>query len=111
MFIPTNEHFDILAQTHNLIARTPTLPMSRISIDVTPQQHKRLKALAALQGKSIKEFVLERTLSANDKASDEDKALKELESLLDQRLASAEASGASSETVNSIFEDAYRRQA
>lgn len=25
--------------------------MSRISIDVTPQQHQRLKALAALQGK------------------------------------------------------------
>ena len=35
--------------------------MNRISIDVTAEQHKKLKALAALQGKTIKQFVLERT--------------------------------------------------
>ncbi len=84
--------------------------MSRISIDVTPQQHQRLKALAAIQGKSIKDFVLERTLAPIDSTSDDGKALQELESLLDQRLASAESAGPSAETVDSIFAQAYREQ-
>ena len=43
--------------------------MSRISIDVTDAEHKKLKALAALSGKSIKEFVIERTLGI-DEAND-----------------------------------------
>ena len=37
--------------------------MSRISIDVTPEEHSKLKAPAALSGKSMREFVLERTLN------------------------------------------------
>ena len=74
--------------------------MSRISIDVTPDEHKRLKALAALQGKSIKEFVLERTLGG---ANDEDDALSELEAILDDRALEAEMLGASSRSVKDIF--------
>ncbi len=31
----------------------------RISIDVTPEERRRVKAVAALSGKSVKEFVLE----------------------------------------------------
>ena len=34
----------------------------RLSIDITQEQHKALKATAAMQGKSIKDYVLERTL-------------------------------------------------
>ena len=34
--------------------------MRRLSIDVTPEQHQRLKAIAALSGMTIKEYVLER---------------------------------------------------
>ncbi|WP_162025647.1 MULTISPECIES: hypothetical protein [unclassified Lentimonas] len=41
---------------------SPITTTSRISIDVTPGQHKRLKALAALSGQSIKDYVLGRTL-------------------------------------------------
>ena len=78
--------------------------MSRISIDVTPEEHKKLKALAALQGKSIKQFVLESTLGAQ---ADED--LAELEALLDQRLEEARASAKSSRTVGEVFQDAYRK--
>lgn len=37
--------------------------MGRISIDVTDDEHKKLKAMAALRGKSIKDYVLERTLA------------------------------------------------
>lgn len=85
--------------------------MSRISINVSPQQHKRLKALAALRGKSIKDYVLERTLAPLDSPSEENKALQELEDLLDQRLSSAATSDPSPETVESIFEGAYRKKA
>lgn len=31
----------------------------RLSIDVTPEERRRVKAVAALSGKSVKEFVLE----------------------------------------------------
>ena len=50
--------------------------MSRISIDVTPEEHQKLKAMAALTGKSIKDYVIERTLGAEGD-SREAAALKE----------------------------------
>lgn len=34
--------------------------MSPLTIDITDQQHQSLKALAALQGKTIKQYTLER---------------------------------------------------
>lgn len=34
--------------------------MSRVTIDITDHQHQALKAMAVLQGKSIKEYVVER---------------------------------------------------
>lgn len=76
--------------------------MSRISIDVTPEEHQRLKAMAALQGKSIKEFVLERTIGT----SGDDAALRELETMLSARIASAEAGGMSKRSVGDIFRQA-----
>ena len=39
-----------------------TSRMPRLSIDITPEEHQKLKAIAALKGQSIKEFVLKRTL-------------------------------------------------
>ncbi|MDO5606116.1 MAG: antitoxin [Paracoccus sp. (in: a-proteobacteria)] len=36
--------------------------MPRLSIDITQEDHQRLKALAALKGQSIKDYVLNRTL-------------------------------------------------
>lgn len=79
--------------------------MSRISIDVTPQEHQKLKALAALQGKSIKEFVLASTLGAIRGATVE-QDLAELESVLDRRIRDAEASDGSARTVENIFQQA-----
>jgi hypothetical protein len=75
--------------------------MSRISIDVTDDQHQKLKALAALQGKSIKEFVLERTLGADD-------ADARLEAFLEKRLAQVDAGEVSKRTVSEIFQAAIR---
>lgn len=74
--------------------------MSRISIDVTDAQHQKLKALAALQGLSIKEFVLARTIGDAD--------LAELEELLDKRLQNARARGTSKRTVGDVFEQVRR---
>lgn len=34
--------------------------MSRLTIDMTEQQHQSLKALAALEGKTIKQYTIER---------------------------------------------------
>ncbi|MCB9834308.1 MAG: antitoxin [Planctomycetes bacterium] len=78
--------------------------MSRISIDVTPEEHARLKALAALQGKSIKEFVLASTLGL----ADEDGALEELEALLDSRLKNARAGGLSKRSVDDVIAQVKR---
>lgn len=82
--------------------------MSRISIDVTAEEHQRLKALAALQGKSIKEFVLSSTLGRQRPDSDESAALAELETLLDRRLANARAGRVSSRTVEEISDQVKR---
>ncbi|UVI40876.1 hypothetical protein L1F33_14560 (plasmid) [Qipengyuania spongiae] len=36
--------------------------MSRLTIDISPEQHQALKALAALEGKTMKQYALERLL-------------------------------------------------
>ena len=73
--------------------------MSRISIDVTAEEHRKLKAMAALQGKSIKEFVLASTLGAQR----DDPALAELEAVLDERIQRAKTEGTSGRAVRDIF--------
>ena len=86
--------------------------MSRLSIEVTPEQHKRLKAVAALQGKSIKDYVLERALPLfPDKDSmSEDEALRKLESFLEPRIESARKGKFSPRSVEQIFEDIRQKQ-
>ena len=74
--------------------------MSRISIDVTAEEHQKLKAVAALKGMSIKEYVLERTLGGGGEAE----ALKELDALLDQRIRSAKRGATSKRSVKEIFD-------
>ena len=58
--------------------------MSRIVIEVTDQQHQSIKALAALQGKSIKEFALQRLFALT---AEEEVAVQELKALLTERVA------------------------
>ncbi|MGJ0639099.1 antitoxin [Xenorhabdus bovienii] len=57
--------------------------MSRLTIDITDRQHQSLKALAALQGKTIKQYALERLFPG---MSDSDQAWQELKALLDTRI-------------------------
>ena len=86
--------------------------MRRLSIEVTPEQHQRLKAVAALQGKSIKDYVLERALPPlpdMDSMSDEE-ALNKLENFLKPRIEAAKKGDFSSRSVEQIFEDTRPEQ-
>ena len=82
--------------------------MSRLSIDLTPEQHQKIKAVAAMQGKSIKEYVLNEILPAS---SDEEMASQELEALLDKRVKSAKAGKISQKPVKEIFKEVYSESA
>jgi ParD-like antitoxin of type II ParDE toxin-antitoxin system len=81
--------------------------MSRISIDVSDDEHKKLKAMAALRGKSIKDYVLERTLGTDEADA---AALRELERLLDRRIRAAQAGAASRRTATQVFAEATRKR-
>ena len=73
----------------------------RLSIEISPEEHQRLKAAAALQGKSIKDYVLERTLPSKD----ENQALRELESFLKPRIDAAMNGERSTQSVDEIFDE------
>lgn len=77
--------------------------MSRLTIDVTEQQHQALKAVAALAGKTIKQYVLERLLP-----SDEEQAMQELQAMLRLRLAEAERGEVSASSAVDVAEEAIR---
>jgi len=84
--------------------------MRRLSIEVTPEQHQRLKAIAALHGQTIKDYVLERVLpplSEMDALSEEE-ALHQLETLLKPRIEAAERGEVVSKSVEQIFHDVHR---
>ncbi len=84
--------------------------MSRLSIELTQEQHQRLKAMATLQGKSIKNYVLDRSLPdlPDREFMTEEEALRQLEQLLKPRIEAAARGERSSRTPNQIFEDVNR---
>ena len=79
--------------------------MSRISIEVTPEEHQLIKACAALSGKTLKEFVLERVLNDRSKTPPlcEKKAQEALEAFLETRLQSANQGKSINKSVTAIF--------
>ncbi len=79
--------------------------MSRLTIDITEQQHQSIKAIAALQGKSIKEYAIERLFPA---ASEEDRALGELKALLEQRMAESTRGEVLDQSLAEIADDAMK---
>ena len=71
--------------------------MPRLSIDITPEEHQKLKAIAALKGESIKDYVLKRTLGDAPALDDmsEDEAVSALTDFLTPQIeACCEAVGA-----------------
>lgn len=73
--------------------------MSRLTIDMTAEQHQNLKAMAALQGKTIKQYTLERLFPADDQA------WQELQTLLTQRINDGLTGKVSTKSVDEILDD------
>ncbi len=80
--------------------------MSRLIVDVSSEQHQTIKMLAATEGKSIKDFVLERILPYSDDG--EAAAWDELKQILSDRLHSATENGVSSKSVSDITKKTLR---
>ncbi|PVZ83300.1 antitoxin [Serratia sp. S1B] len=76
--------------------------MSRLTIDITDQQHQSLKALAALQGKTIKQYALERLFPGD---TDADQAWKELKNLLGGRINDGLAGKVSTKDIGEILDE------
>ncbi len=79
--------------------------MTRLSIELTEQQHQQIKATAALQGKSIKEYAVERLLPMTE---DEQEAMAELKALLLPRVERATRGEVSTQSFDEIVEEALR---
>jgi Antitoxin ParD len=80
--------------------------MSRLTIDISDQQHKTLKAVAALEGKSIKQYALERLFPVKDEL-DED--WEEFKAFIGKRVDDALASEPSKRSIRDIADDGIRR--
>jgi hypothetical protein len=76
--------------------------MSRLTIDITEQQHQSLKALAALQGKTIKQYALERLFPTN---AGSDQAWQELQAVLSTRISEGLAGKVSRKSAGEILEE------
>ena len=76
--------------------------MSRLTIDITDQQHQSLKALAALQGKTIKQYALERLFPGH---ADAERAWEELKTLMNMRVNEGLAGRLSTKTAGEILDE------
>jgi len=76
--------------------------MGRLTIDITDQQHQNLKALAALQGKTIKQYTLERLFSGD---AGGDQAWLDLKAMLRARIDAGLAGEVSAKSVHEILDE------
>ncbi|EGF92626.1 plasmid stabilization protein [Asticcacaulis biprosthecium C19] len=76
--------------------------MSRLTIDMTDQQHQSLKALAALQGKTIKQYALERLLPA---VGDDAQAWTDLKDFLTRRIEQGLTGDLATQSFDQIVEE------
>ena len=84
--------------------------MGRLSIEVSEHQHQQIKAMAALKGISIKDYILEKTLPskmAEDEGMTEAEALSQLEAFLVPRIEAVERGEFSSLTMQEILTKAH----
>ena len=79
--------------------------MSRLTIEITEQQHQSIKALAAMQGKSIKEYAMQRLLPLTP---DEENAMRELNAFLAPRLEEARQGKFVNQSAMQIFEETIK---
>ena len=85
--------------------------MPRLSIDISPEEHQKLKAIAALKGQSIKDYVLGRALSDTPalEGMSEDKAFTALANFLEPRIEQARRGELSGKTVEDIRREERKR--
>lgn len=76
--------------------------MSRLTIDISDKQHQSLKAHAALQGKTIKQYALER-LFPDD--GDADKAWQELKTIVETRVEEGLLGKVSNKSIREILDE------
>ena len=84
--------------------------MPRLSIDITVEDHQKLKAIAALKGESIKDYVLKRTLG-DAPALDgmrEDEAIAALADFLKPRIEQARLGALSAQSMADIQREAHK---
>jgi len=76
--------------------------MSRLSIEISPKQHKHIKALAAMEGQSIKEFVMGKLFTAD---VNEDDAYEDFKTFMHGRIDEANRGELSKRTAAQIADD------
>ncbi len=83
--------------------------MPRLSIDITPEEHQKLKAIAALKGESIKDFVLKRTLGDALDDMSEAEAVAALADFLKPRIEQARRGEFSKKSLADIRREAHQQ--
>ena len=81
--------------------------MSRLTIDLTDEQHKHLKAVAALEGKSIRQFATERLFPVKDDLDEDWERFKEF---MNARIDQASEGKISNRTFDEIVDTAFARK-
>ncbi|SFG20919.1 Antitoxin ParD [Novosphingobium sp. CF614] len=87
--------------------------MSRLTIDISPEQHQSLKAMAALEGKTIRQYALERLFSApapQPGDPEEETAWQEFLAFLNARAEAALAGEMSTKSLDDIFGEALAEE-
>ncbi|MEK6746604.1 MAG: antitoxin [Pseudomonadota bacterium] len=83
--------------------------MSRLSIEISEQQHQQIKAMAAISGLSIKDYIIEKTLPSTDEepySQEELEAFKKLEEFLRPSLEAVERGEYFEVTMEEIIAEA-----
>lgn len=85
----------------------------RLSIEVSQDQHQRLKAVSALRGQSIKDYVLERVFQPlpETNSADANEAMRQLEAFLKPHIDAAEQGKIVDKSVLDIFEEIHQEEA
>jgi len=81
--------------------------MSRLTIEVSSDQHQQIKVMAAMQGKSIKDYIIAKLFRTDDEIA-EQAAWENLKTELNSRLDDAKENGVSPLTVKEVTENALR---
>ncbi|MBS8227791.1 hypothetical protein [Vannielia litorea] len=90
--------------------------MPRLSIDITAEEHRKLKAIAALRGQTIKAYVMSRAMpetpdDTSDWSDDEKAALEELRAILLPRIEAVRRGETYEISMDEIIRKAKARRA